>query len=116
MDELASRIVAANAQSFVVRAFSSYVRARVWFVAEWTLICWGVAISLGELAIVKLSVYELQKGCSLPRVVYELLLKQFAYSVRSGPLLLTGEDEAPVNGGVVEASEKRTSNFESKLR
>ena len=105
MDELASRVVAANAQSFVVRAFPSYVRTRVWFVAEWTLICRGVAISLGELTIIELSVYELNKGCSLPRVVDELLLKRSAYGVRPGPIHLTGEDEAPVNGGMVEASE-----------
>jgi len=58
MDELACRVVAANAQSFVVRAFPSYVRTRVRFMAERTLIRWSVAISLGELTIIKLSVYE----------------------------------------------------------
>ncbi len=59
MDELACRVVAANAQSFVVRTFPSNVCTRVRLMAERTLICWSVAISLGELTIVKLFVYEL---------------------------------------------------------
>ncbi len=59
VDELASRIVAADAQGLVVWAISNDMCTRVWHVAEWVLIRWDMAVSLGLYAIVELPVYKL---------------------------------------------------------
>ena len=47
VNQLIRRIVSANAEGLVVRAFPRYVLARVMFVAERALVRGGVAISLG---------------------------------------------------------------------
>ena len=52
------RVVAANGESLMVKAFPRNVCARVWFVAQWALIGRSVPISLWEFAIIKLIVYE----------------------------------------------------------
>ncbi len=59
MDELARRIVAVNAKGLMARAFPCNVSTRVRPVADRALVCWGLAVSLGKFAILKLPVYEI---------------------------------------------------------
>ncbi len=68
MYHLARRIVAADAESLVVRAFSENVCARVRFVAERALVRRDVARFIGYFAIVYLAICEFEEGGAICRV------------------------------------------------
>jgi hypothetical protein len=54
----------------------------------------------------------------VPSLEFEMnlyLLEGPAHCVCSGPLLSVGDDEAPVEGGVVEAKKKCVSDFKSGM-
>jgi hypothetical protein len=76
-------------------------------VIERAFIGWGVAISHGQFAVIELPVYKLEKGGPLPRAMGELLVKRPAHGFRAGPFRLTGDDETPINRGVMYAAEQR---------
>ncbi len=64
---MACRIVSSEPKTVVVGTFPCDVGARVRLVAEWTCVCRGVSISLGELAVIELAVYEFKEGGALLR-------------------------------------------------
>jgi hypothetical protein len=105
MDELACRVVAANAHGYVVRAFTRNMGTRVRHVTKRALVCWGVAISHGQCAVIELSVYDLEKGGPLPGVMIELIVKRMAHSFRAGPFCFTDDDETHIKRGVMYATE-----------
>ncbi len=49
----------------MIGTFPSDVGARVRPVAEWAFVRWGVSISHGDLAVIKLAVYEFKYGGAL---------------------------------------------------
>ena len=59
----------ANGESLMKGAFPRYMCARVRLVTQWARIHGGgVSVSLSELSIIKLAVYELKEGSALPCV------------------------------------------------
>jgi hypothetical protein len=60
-----------------------------------------VAISHRWFAVIKVSVYELKEGGSLPWAMGEILVKRLAHGFRAGPFLFAGDDETPIERGVV---------------
>ncbi len=60
--------MAADGESFLVRALPRNMCAGVRVVPKWASISRSVPISLSELAIIYLAVYKLEEGCALPRV------------------------------------------------
>jgi hypothetical protein len=50
-----------------------------------TFICFGVAVSPGQLAVIKLPVDEVEKGCALPWAMGDPLVKRLPHGLRAGP-------------------------------
>ena len=48
-----------------------------------------------------MSVYELEEGASLPWAMGEQIVKRLAHGFRAGPFLFIGDDETPIERGVV---------------
>ncbi len=88
--------MAANGESLMVRAISRNVFARVWFVAYWALIGRSVPVSLCKFAIVKLAVYEFQKGCTLPSVSRKPTVDGFSHRLCVRTKLYVFMDEATI--------------------
>ena len=55
-----------------------------------------MAVSHGQFAVKYLSVYELEKGGSLPWDMGELLVKRLPHDLRAGPFLFVGDYETPI--------------------
>jgi hypothetical protein len=51
-----------------------------------------------------LPVYELEKGGPFPRAMGDELAKRLAHGVRAGLFLFVGDDETPIERGMVYAT------------
>ncbi len=79
MNELACCVVSSYPESVVVRTLPNDVGVGVRSVAEWAFGREGVSISYGDLAVIKLSVYEFNYGDTLPRSGVELFMYAAAH-------------------------------------
>ena len=70
----------------MIGTLPSDVGAGVRPVAEWTFVRWCVSISHGDLAIIKLTVYEFKYGGALRRSGVELFVYSAAHYLEAGSL------------------------------
>jgi len=82
-------------------------------VTKWAFVCRGVSISLGQFAVVELSVHEFEEGNALLGKGVKPFVNGMSYCMQASTPLFVGDDESSIQGGVVKAAEKRMSHFES---
>ncbi len=74
MNKLACCVVSSYPESFVVGTLPNDACAEVKPVAEWAFVRGGVSISHGDLAVIKMAVYEFNYGGALHRSRVELFV------------------------------------------
>ena len=80
----------------MVEALPSDVGAGVRHVAEWTFVRWGVSISHGDLAVIKLTVYEFKYGGTLRGSGVDFFFNGAAHHLKAGPLEFVCDEEPSV--------------------
>ena len=80
----------------MVGTLSSNVGAGVRYVADWTFVRLGVSMSHGELAVVKLTVYEFKYGGALRGSGVEFFVYGAADHLEAGPLEFVRDEEPSV--------------------
>ena len=80
----------------MIGTLPSDVGAGVRPVAEWTFVRWGVSISHGDLAVIKLTVYEFKYGGALRRSGVELFVYGAADHLEAGPFEFVRDEEPSV--------------------
>jgi hypothetical protein len=83
-------------EALVIGALPRDVGAGVRPVAEWAFVRWGVSISHGDLAVIKLTVYEFKYGGALRGSGVELFVYGAAYHLEAGPLEFVCNEEPSV--------------------
>ena len=64
--------------------------------AEWAFVRWGVSISHGDLAVIKLAVYEFKYCGALHGSGVELFVHGAAHHLQAGPLEFVCHEEPSV--------------------
>ena len=98
-------MVSTYPDALVIGTHPSEEGAGVRPVAEWTFVRWGVSISHGDLAVIKLTVYEFKYGGVLRGSGVELFVYGAAYHLEVAPLEFVCDEEPFVYRGVMEATE-----------
>jgi hypothetical protein len=80
----------------MVLTFSNDMCARVWLVTQWAFVRVAVSISLGQFAVVYLSVYGLEEEDALHRIIAKSGVDRLSNASCARSLDLSKEDESHI--------------------